>query len=600
MKMTGWQRLIAVVSVASLMAGATAARGAQQHGTVAPGVIRTKLGSEIDTYLARLNAFGFSGAVIVARGGSVQVAKGYGLANRERGIPFNANTVFTIGSITKQFTGAAILKMEMQGALSVEDPITKFFDDVPEDKAGITVHHLLTHTAGLVDSLGGDHDLRATREWVFRGAMNSKLKWKPGTRYSYSNLGYSLLGMIIEKVSNMGYEQFLRQYLFAPAEMLRTGYFLPNFTADELAVGYRGGEAWGTVLDRPMLEDGPCWNLRANGGIHSTIVDMLRWHQALLGNDILSEEAKTKYFAPHADEGSGDSFYGYGWVNFKTPRGTRLLAHNGGNMIFSADFRRYVDENVMFFLASNEADFFVDPISDQIARIIFREPYTLPPRVITLDSKTLGGFQGSYVLPGGSQIEVGAADGWLELTPAGQEAYSLLSSGRTVPLAKLEELNARTAKILEESAKGGYVPLVEAFGAEVSGDRVTAMAREAWSDREARLGKFKRVEVLGSAPYRMGMTATTARLVFERGSEVVRYGWEGERLAGIRPIPAPPEFRFHALPSGPVDEPSGRKFVRYTLEDPDHVQIGFQQDADGAITALTVRAGEGDVVAKKK
>ncbi len=598
--MTGWLRFVVVVLVATLTGGAAAVRGAQKRGAVMPAVIRTKVGSEIDTYLARLTAFGFSGAVIMAKGKSVQVAKGYGLANRERGIRCNANTVFTIGSITKQFTGAAILKLEMQGALSVQDPITKFFDNVPEDKAGITVHHLLTHTAGLVDSLGGDHDLHATREWVFREAMSSKLKWRPGTRHSYSNLGYSLLGMIVEKASSMGYEQFLREYLFAPAEMLRTGYLLPNFTADERAVGYRGGEAWGTVLDRPMLEDGPCWNLRANGGIHSTIVDMFRWHQALLGSDVLSDEAKKKYFAPHVDEGSGDSFYGYGWVNFKTPRGTRLLAHNGGNMIFSADFRRYVDENVMFFLASNTADFFVDPISSQIARIIFGEPYTLPPRVIKLDPKTLAGFQGSYVLAGGSQIEVGAADGWLELTPAGQEAYSLLSSGRKAPLAKLEELNARTAKILEESAKGRYTQLVQAFGGELSADQVAAMAREHWREREARLGKFKRVEVLGSAPYRMGMMATTARLVFERGSQFVRYGWAGKRLAGMRSIPAPPEFRFHALVPGSVDESSGRKFVRFTLGARDHVQIGFQKNADGAITALAVTAPQGDVVAGKK
>lgn len=591
---------MALVVVASLTGGSTYARGAQQRGAVAPAVIRTKLGSEIDAYLARLNAFGFSGAVIVASGGSVHVAKGYGLANRERGIPFNANTVFTIGSITKQFTGAAILKLEMQGALSVEDPITKFFDDVPEDKAGITVHHLLTHTAGLIDSLGGDHDLQATREWVFREAMSRKLKWKPGTRHSYSNLGYSLLGMIVEKTSNMGYEQFLREHLFAPAEMLRTGYFLPNFTADELAVGYRGGEVWGTVLDRPMLEDGPCWNLRANGGIHSTIKDMFRWHQALLGNDILSDEAKKKYFAPHVDEGFGDSFYGYGWVNFKTPRGTRLLAHNGGNMIFSADFRRYIDENVMLFLASNTADFFVDPISSQIARIIFGEPYSLPPRVFNLDSDALADLRGSYVLAGGSQIEVAAADGWLELTPSGQEAYSLLSSGKRVPVAKLEELNARTAKILEESAKGRYAPLVEALGGEVSPERATAMAREHWSDREARLGKFMRVEVLGSAPDRMEMTATTARLVFERGSEYVRYGWAGRKLAGMRSISAPPEFRFHALVPDSVDERSGRKFVRLILGAGEHVRIGFQENDEGTITALTVSAPEGDVVARKK
>ena len=98
--------------------------------------------------------------------------------------------------------------------------------------------------------------------------------------------------------------------------MSRTGYFLPKFGSSDLAIGYRDHERWGTVLERPMLEDGPCWNLRGNGGIHSTIGDMYRWHLALNADQILSSQAKEKYFAPHADEGSGDSFYGYGWVRF--------------------------------------------------------------------------------------------------------------------------------------------------------------------------------------------------------------------------------------------------------------------------------------------
>lgn len=329
------------------------------------------IGRKLDAHLTRMVKNGYSGAVIVAKDGKVILKKGYGLANREKKLPVEVGTVFTVGSITKQFTGAAIVKLEMQGKLRVTDTIDKYFSDVPKDKKGITLHQLLTHTAGLPDALGDDFDTSATREAMLRLVMQTKLRSKPGTKHAYSNVGYSLLGMIIEKASGMGYESYLRKRLFEPAGMMHTGYMLPKYAPDSLAVGYREGKPWGTVLDHPMLDDGPCWHLRANGGIHSTIGDMYKWHVALEGTEILSAKAKKKYFAPHVNEGFGDSFYGYGWVNFKTPRGTKLLAHNGGNMIFSADFRRYVDEGVVIFQATNSARYDPDSLSNGLARIIF-------------------------------------------------------------------------------------------------------------------------------------------------------------------------------------------------------------------------------------
>jgi CubicO group peptidase (beta-lactamase class C family) len=329
------------------------------------------IGIKLDAHLNRMVRKGYSGAVIVAKGGEIILRKGYGFANREQQLPVTTDTVFTIGSITKQFTGAAIVKLEMQGKLRVTDSIDKFFPEAPADKKHITIHQLLTHTAGMPDALGDDFDTSATSEAFLRLAMTSKLLSKPGTKHAYSNVGYSLLGMVIEKASGMGYEAYLRQHLFEPAGMMRTGYFLPKFKPDSLAVGYRKDQPWGTVLGHPMLGDGPGWHLRANGGIHSTVGDMYKWHLALLGTEILSDEARKKYFAPHVNEGFGDSFYGYGWVTFTTPRRTKLLAHNGGNGIFSADFRRYVDEDVVVFHATNSSQYDPDRVSDGLAKIIF-------------------------------------------------------------------------------------------------------------------------------------------------------------------------------------------------------------------------------------
>ncbi|MHC5066498.1 MAG: serine hydrolase domain-containing protein, partial [Planctomycetota bacterium] len=179
--------------------------------------------------MERLEGVGYSGGLIVGRSAKVLIEAGYGLADESSGRRFGPNTVSTVGSISKQFTGAAIVKLWQDGELDVWDSIDLYFNEVPEDKQEITIHHLLTHSSGLPDGLGGDWDLDATREATIRGAMAARLSWEPGKRYRYSNLGYSLLGAIIEMISGKGYEQYLREDLFLPAGMQKTGYVLPEY-----------------------------------------------------------------------------------------------------------------------------------------------------------------------------------------------------------------------------------------------------------------------------------------------------------------------------------------------------------------------------------
>ena len=248
--------------------------------TPAQEVVRDSLGARLDDYLTRAAALGFAGAVLVAEDGQVILRKGYGLADRQRGIPITPETVFDIGSITKQFTAAAILKLEEQGRLSVNDPIRYYLDGVPPDKAGITIHHLLTHTAGLRDTFGDDYDVMS-RDSLVALVLASDLLWEPGLRYRYSNAGYSLLGAIVEKLSGRPYERFLHDELFEPAGLTQTGYRLPAWPEERIAHGYRLGLDWGSPLDKLWAEDGPYWNLRANGGLLSTVGDLYRWNDRL-------------------------------------------------------------------------------------------------------------------------------------------------------------------------------------------------------------------------------------------------------------------------------------------------------------------------------
>ncbi|TPQ21027.1 serine hydrolase domain-containing protein [Streptomyces sporangiiformans] len=319
-------------------------------------------GESIAGFLRRTLPAGSGGTVIAARGDELAYCGGFGTADRASGTPASCRTVYDVMSITKQFTAAAILKLEVMGRLRVSDPIGRFLGrPVPADKRGITIEHLLTHTSGLVEGLGDDYD-SLSRDDLVRRALASEPLSAPGKEFHYSNTGYSLLAAIIEEASGEGYEPFLARHLFAPAGMDRTGYVLPRWPRNLVAVEYDSeGRSKGRPFDHPWAADGPYWNLRGNGGMLSTAGDLFRWHRALSGDEILPARARQKLFAPRvripdSDElfGPGESYYGYGWVVTDTPDGP-LAWHSGGNGWSLGVLARWPRDGVLVFWVSNHA-----------------------------------------------------------------------------------------------------------------------------------------------------------------------------------------------------------------------------------------------------
>lgn len=307
--------------------------------------------------------------------GKPVISRGYGFSDEERKLRNTPNVVSDIGSITKQFTAAAILKLEMQGKVSTDDKITKYFQNVPSDKANITIHHLLRHSAGLPGGVGGDYEKISEADFLEK-VLNSPLRSPVETRFGYSNVGYSLLALIIERVTGQSYERFLYEYLWKPAGMEMTGYARPNFAKNVIAVGYRGEERWGRPTDKEWDHDAPYLHLKGNGGILSTIGDLFKWDQALLTDKILSAEARRKYYHPTLREDeTGDSIYAYGWDVMKTKRGTRRVWHNGTNGVFYADLYRFIDEGVTIILMTNRWQNSFNDTGRVIARIIFDAGY---------------------------------------------------------------------------------------------------------------------------------------------------------------------------------------------------------------------------------
>ena len=335
-----------------------------------------RLRQRLDTHLRGLEADGYSGAVLVVRGDELVLSEGYGIADRKRGLVATDQTLFQLASVTKQFTAAAILKLEMAGKLRVSDPVTRFFADVPADKRAITIHQLLTHTSGLPHRVGTCSlpAAETDRDDYVRQVLAADLHSSPGEAYLYSNDGYGLLGAIIERASGTTYEHYLRASLFTPARMTRTGYSFDDATLADAARGYdREDEYTGNLNPAFRNASGPAWCNRASGGLLSTAGDMRRWLAALRGTGILSRKAKNALFHPHVPESpEAASFHGYGWALFTTPRQTRLAAHDGSlSGYFTADLHWYLDEDVAFFVASNSVEHEAQRISKAVARIIF-------------------------------------------------------------------------------------------------------------------------------------------------------------------------------------------------------------------------------------
>jgi CubicO group peptidase (beta-lactamase class C family) len=259
----------------------------------ANGQAADRAAARIDSALRAVEAKGFSGVVRVDRGGSTMLARGYGLANRETQTPFGPKTVIQIGSNTKDFTVVALLQLQERGRLNIHDSLAKFFPNAPTDKRNITLWQLVLHTAGFPIGLGGDFE-PLDRQAFLDAAFARPLAFTPGTREQYSNTGYSLLAAVIEKVSGVAYDEFIRANILEPLGLKNTGLLLPGFDPKRLAHGYRSGKDQGTMLAKPHAADGPYWNLRGNGGMLSTVGDMHAFYTALFETDRLLKPATRK------------------------------------------------------------------------------------------------------------------------------------------------------------------------------------------------------------------------------------------------------------------------------------------------------------------
>jgi CubicO group peptidase (beta-lactamase class C family) len=340
------------------------------------GAARGGIGFEVNTFLKRLaKQHLFMGDVLLARKGTILMDKGYGFADWERHRPNAQQTKFRLASVTKQFTAMAILQLQDQGKLGVQDRACVYLADCPSAWQDVTIHQLLNHTSGVPDpfrdSIVGFYPWKYwTPEQMITFVHDMPLLFKPGTDWHYSNINYIALGLIVQKVSGVSYATFLHDHIFLPLGMTNSGLAQEGETVSNLASGYDGYSR----VDSSMFD--PTWSFAA-GDLYSTVGDLYLWDQALTTEKLVSKRSLDMMFTPSFTF-PDTSGYGYGWL-IGTMAGHRVIWHDGGMPGVSTLNVIFPDDGVTLIILTNNSQTSMDVISTYITTRIFLKKCAVQP-----------------------------------------------------------------------------------------------------------------------------------------------------------------------------------------------------------------------------
>jgi len=333
--------------------------------------------AKIDDYVrAEMQAQQIPGvSLAIVKNGEIVLAKGYGLANVEHQVPVKPETIFQSGSMGKQFTATAVMMLVEEGKLSLDDPITKFFPDGPEAWRNITVRHLLTHTSGLGD-YPDDFDLRRdyTEDELVQRIKTLPLAFQPGAKWSYSNLAYVMLGVLIHRVSGKFYGDFLQERVFKPLGMTTARVISEADIVPNRAAGYRlvNGELKNQNWVSPTL------NTTADGALYLTVYDMAKWDAALYTEKLLKRSSLDQMWTA-VKLNDGRTFpYGFGW-GLGEVHGHRIVEHGGSWQGFKSHISRYVDDKLTVVVFANQARANPAKIAHGVAAIFDAQLTPAPP-----------------------------------------------------------------------------------------------------------------------------------------------------------------------------------------------------------------------------
>jgi CubicO group peptidase (beta-lactamase class C family) len=370
-----------------------------------------------DALLAKHYPQDAPGAVaIVVKDGRPVFRRAYGLADLEFGILLEPDMVFRIGSVTKQFTAAAILQLVDAGKLAFDDDVSQYVDGYAGNTR-VTVEHLLTHTSGIPNYTDLQEWSRHIREELTPRQIVDIIKvepleFAPGTQFKYSNSGYLLLGLIIEKVSGRPYAEYIRQMVL-PLGMRQTRYDDPSRVIPRRARGYE----WESDEWRNAPYIGMSQPFSA-GALVSTVDDLALWNTAIERGRLLSDSSRTRWFAPFRLASGRTTGYALGWT-VTTHEGLAVAEHGGGIHGFASGVLRIPSERVYVAVLSNNAASRPGTVARQLAALAIGRPFKDPPLAV-VPGPTLESYVGTYEMPDGEQIRIGTARNRLTIQQQGQ------------------------------------------------------------------------------------------------------------------------------------------------------------------------------------
>ncbi|QGG53139.1 serine hydrolase domain-containing protein [Lysinibacillus pakistanensis] len=341
--------VIVIVSIVALLLF-----GRNNHSDLSGSV-----SEKIDQYLTNEK---FQGTVLIAKEGEVLFTKGYGLAATD--LPNSPSTLYQIASLSKTFTAVAVMQLAEKELLNLDDPISQYFPDFPNGET-ITISHLLSHSSGIPDYLKANFEFDYSKEWnpndIVNTVSGTELEFAPGKSFSYSNTGYVMLGLIIEKVSGQPYGNYIEEHIFEPSNMFSSMF---TVSAD---IPKAEGHVEGKI--GPLMHNSAAY---AAGDIISTVEDLELFYSALRNNVLISKETSELMSTTHAKKFPFE--YGYGWYT-QDIMGKKAVGHPGG---YPSGFRHYVtrlnDEELTVIVLSNEMTVNSKRINRHLTSIVLQKP----------------------------------------------------------------------------------------------------------------------------------------------------------------------------------------------------------------------------------
>jgi CubicO group peptidase (beta-lactamase class C family) len=431
-----------------------------------PVTLAAEAPDQIDALLARYQELGlFNGSALVAERGQVVLKKGYGLANMEWGIPNTPDTKFRLGSITKQFTATLVMQLVEQGQIDLSAPVRRYLPDYPLPAGDrVTIHQLLNHTSGIVGYTEiptfGTTARNPYTPTKFVEEFFSKLDllFEPGTKFSYSNSGYFLLGVILERVTGEPYENLLRTRIFTPLGMNDSGYDSTQPLLSKRAAGY-DKRFDGSYVNTPYIDMTQPY---AGGSLYSTVEDLYQWDQALYTEKVLSAKSKEGTFTPGLED------YGYGW-DVRRKDGVTTIEHGGGINGFNTLITRNPESRRLIVLLNNTGRAPLNQMADAIRMVLDGKQPSMPKRPAAsalFETYQMSGLAATLArakeMQAGTEYDAGNDE-------LSRLANQLLAAGKNADALELAK------KLAEESPRSAAAAVLLARAHRANGHRIEAV-----------------------------------------------------------------------------------------------------------------------------